>query len=85
MRPATLSLPFGAGSTGYAVTGAPLGVFYGRLVTAFSCGRQTEGPEVALTIDGAPPPGPRAPNPAPGTAPSLPELAGAAVIEQLAR
>ena len=29
------------------------------MVTAFSCGAQTMGPEVALTIDGAPPPGPR--------------------------
>ena len=63
--PVSASLPFGPNQTGYAVTGAPLGVFYGKLVTAFSCGQQTHGPEQALTIDGAPPPGPRTPNPAP--------------------
>jgi hypothetical protein len=53
--PVSASLPFGPNQTGYAVTGAPLGVFYGKLVTAFSCGQQTSGPEVVLTIDGAPP------------------------------
>ena len=70
--PTTLSLPFGPATTGYAVTGAPLGVFYGRMVSAFSCGAQTVGPEVAVTIDGAPPPGPRTPNPAPGQRLPLP-------------
>ena len=70
--PTTLSLPFGPATTGYAVTGAPLGVFYGRMVSAFSCGAQTIGPEVAVTIDGAPPPGPRTPNPAPGQRLPLP-------------
>ena len=73
--PVTASLPFGPNQTGYAVTGAPLGVFYGKLVTAFSCGQQTPGPEVALTIDGAPPPGPRAAEPGGRTAAALP-LAG---------
>ena len=71
----TVSLPLGPGSTGYAVTGAPLGVFHGRLVTAFACGQETVGPEVTVTIDGAPPPGPRTPEPGPGTAAALP-LAG---------
>jgi hypothetical protein len=67
-----VSLPLGPGSTGYTVTGAPLGVFYGRLVTAFPCGELTTGPEIALTVDGAPPPGPRTPNPAPGQRLPLP-------------
>jgi hypothetical protein len=81
---AKVSLPFGPASTGYAVTGAPLGVHYGRLVTSFSCGSQTVGPEVALTIDGAPPPGPRTPNPAPGQ--QLPfRSQDGAIVSQLAR
>jgi hypothetical protein len=82
--PATLSQTFGPASAGFAVTGAPLGVFYGRLVTSFSCGTQTVGPEVAVTIDGAPPPGPRTPNPAPGQ--QLPfRSQDGAVVSQLAR
>jgi hypothetical protein len=81
--PATLSQPFGPGVGRWSVPGAPLGTFYGRLVSAFSCGAQTAGPEVPFTIDGAPPPGPRAPNPAPGTRLPFPSW-GAAVVEQLA-
>ena len=69
---------------GIAITGAPLGVFYGRMVTSFSCGAQTMGPEVALTIDGAPPPGPRSPNPAPGQRLPFRSQDGA-IVAQLAR
>ena len=83
--PRTLSLDLrSALRSGYAITGAPLGVFYGRMVTAFSCGSQTVGPEVALTIDGAPPPGPRSPNPAPGQRLPFRSQDGA-VVAQLAR
>ena len=82
--PVTASLPFGPNQTGYAVTGAPLGVFYGKLVTAFSCGQQTPGPEVALTIDGAPPPGPRTPDPAAGQRLPFRSQDGA-IVSQLAR
>ena len=82
--PVTLSLPFGGNATSYAVTGAPLGVFYGKLTTSFSCGQQTVGPETTLTIDGAPPPGPRSPNPAPGQ--QLPfRSQDGAIVSQLAR
>lgn len=82
--PVQASLPFGPAATGYALTGAPLGVYYGRLVSAFSCGAQTVGPEVALTIDGAPPRGPRTPNPAPGQRLPFRSQDGA-VVAQLAR
>jgi hypothetical protein len=78
-----VSLPVGPGASSHALTGAPLGVFYGRLVTAFSCGQQTAGPEVTLSIDGAPPPGPRAPNPAPGQRLPFPAW-GQGVVQQLA-
>jgi hypothetical protein len=82
--PATLSIPVGPGASGYATAGAPLGTFYGRLVTAFSCGTTTVGPETTLTIDGLPPPGPRSPNPAAGQ--RLPFRAqDGAIVEQLAR
>ncbi|MDH4063240.1 MAG: fibronectin type III domain-containing protein [Acidobacteriota bacterium] len=80
--PVTLSQPFGPGASGWNVTGAPLGVFYGKLVSAFSCGSQSTGPEVTITIDGAPPPGPRTPNPAPGQRLPLPDMRG--VVSQLA-
>ncbi len=40
----SVACPLGRPPPGYAVTGAPLGVFYGRLVTAFSCGAQTWDP-----------------------------------------
>jgi hypothetical protein len=80
----SVSLPFGPGATGYAVTGAPLGVFYGTLHTAFSCGSQTPGPETILTIDGAPPPGPRSPNPGPGQRLPFRSQDGA-IVAQLAR
>jgi hypothetical protein len=82
--PATLSLPFGPATTSYAVTGAPLGVYYGNLVTTFSCGQQTAGPEVTLTIDGAPPAGPRTPNPAPGERLPFRSQDGG-IVSQLAR
>jgi hypothetical protein len=81
--PTTLSLPFGPATTSYAVTGAPLGVYYGRLVSAFSCGQATVGPEVTLTIDGTPPPGPRAADPPPGQRLPFPSW-GEGVVNQLA-
>lgn len=66
------------------INNAPLGSFYGKLTTQFSCGSVTTGPEQAFTIDGAAPPGPRAPNPAAGQRLSEPNW-GAAVVAQLAR
>jgi hypothetical protein len=72
----------GAGASGWNVSGAPLGVFYGKLHSSFACGSQAAGPEVTITIDGAPPPGPRTPNPPPGQRLPLPN--GASVINQLA-
>jgi hypothetical protein len=45
---------------------APLGIYQATLTTAFACGGVTVGPPTTLTVDGAPPPGPRTPNPAPG-------------------
>ncbi len=80
--PATLSQPFGPTTGRWGVSGAPLGTFYGRLVSAFSCGSQSAGPEVAFTIDGAPPPGPRSPNPPAGQ--RLPFRNDGGVIDRLA-
>jgi hypothetical protein len=64
---------------------APLGT-YALSVKAFtSCGGQSPDNPVTLVNDGAPPPGPRTPDPAPGTLiPSLPGY-GAGVVEDLAR
>jgi hypothetical protein len=79
----TYRAPVGGNSTSFAVRNAPLGNFYGRMITAFSCGTTTQGPDVPFTIDGAPPPGPRAPNPAPGTRLPFPSW-GAGIVQQLA-
>jgi|GEM_PF-1428852 len=81
--PVTYAMDAGPNTTRVAVTGAPLGTFYGRLVSSFACGAQTPGPEVALNIDGAPPPGPRAADPPPGQRLPFPGW-GAGVVEQLA-
>lgn len=52
---------------------APLGIYQATLTTAFACpGGVTVGPPTTLTVDGAPPPGPRTPNPAPGQRLALP-------------
>lgn len=64
--PVVLSQAFAPGSSMLSVTGAPIGTFYGKLTTGFSCGTQSTGTEQAIVVDGAPPPGPRAPDPAPG-------------------
>ncbi len=80
--PIEASLPTGGASA--TVTNAPLGTFYGKLTAAFACGTQSQGPETTVVLDGAPPPGPRAPNPAPGTQLPFPNF-GRAVVEQLAR
>jgi hypothetical protein len=79
--PVTYSQGIPANRTRFDVTGAPLGTFYGKLVTAFSCGSQSAGPEVAFTIDGAPPPGPRAANPPAGQRLPLPNMTS--VVQQL--
>lgn len=81
---ATLSVPVAPNAGRWATSGAPLGTFYGKVVAQFSCGSASAGPEQGFTIDGAPPPGPRAPNPAPGQRLPLPAY-GAGIIEQLAR
>jgi hypothetical protein len=81
--PVSLSQALGAGATQFTVRSAPLGTFYGRLVTGFSCGSASAGPEVAFTVDGAPPQGPRAPDPAPGTRLSFPSWGGG-IVSQLA-
>lgn len=82
--PITFSQPLGGNASRFSVTNAPLGVFYGTLTTMFSCGSQATGAETTITIDGAPPPGPRAPNPPPGQRLGFPNW-GAGVVEQLAR
>jgi hypothetical protein len=66
-----------------AVSGVPLGTFYSRLTASFACGSQTQGPEVTLNINGAPPPGPRADNPPAGQLLGFPSW-GASVVNQLA-
>jgi len=77
------SQPVGANASRFAATNVGNGVYYGRMTTWFSCGQQSTGPEVTITVDGAPPPGPRAPNPAPGTRLPLPGW-GADIVRQLA-
>ncbi len=72
----------GGNSSHYYVTNAPLGEFTGSMTTVFSCGSQAAGTPVSFTLDGAPPPGPRAPNPAPGQ--RLPLINRIGVINQLA-
>lgn len=65
---------------------APLGVYQASLTTVFACGQSSVGPQTTITVDGAPPPGPRAPNPPPGQL--IPDHTigwGAGVIEHLAR
>jgi hypothetical protein len=76
-------IPLGPGATSLTVNNAPLGVYYGRLSTRFTCGSQAAGPEGTLNIDGSPPPGPRAPDPAPGQRLPFPNW-GQGVIQQLA-
>jgi hypothetical protein len=51
---------------------APLGIYQATLTTAFGCGGVTVGPPAPITVDGAPPPGPRMPNPQPGQQLPLP-------------
>ena len=82
--PIAYSQPLGPNQGRFAIPNAPFGTYYGRLTTAFSCGSTAQGPEVSFTVDGAPPPGPRAPNPAPGQRLPFPGF-GRAIVEQLAR
>ncbi|MBL8135512.1 MAG: hypothetical protein JNL48_02740 [Acidobacteria bacterium] len=64
---------------------APLGTYELSVKAFTSCGGQSPDNPVTLVNDGAPPPGPRTPDPAPGTLiPSLPGY-GAGVVEDLAR
>lgn len=65
------------------VSGAPLGVYQATLTTAFACGQTSVGPLATITVDGAPPPGQRSPNPPPGQL--LPFRNDGGVVEQLAR
>jgi hypothetical protein len=78
-----------SGSVNYAgnvgsdrVPRAPLGLYQATLTTGFSCGQSTVGPVASINVDGAPPPGPRRPNPAPGTLLPVPNMSH--VVEQLA-
>ncbi|MCC7240307.1 MAG: fibronectin type III domain-containing protein, partial [Acidobacteria bacterium] len=80
--PITLSQGVPANQSGLSASSVPLGVYYGTLTTGFSCGQESTGPETAITVDGAPPPGPRTPNPAPGQRLSLPNMSS--VVNQLA-
>jgi hypothetical protein len=85
--PIIASMPVGGNTNVVSVTGAPLGVFYGTVTAAFTCGAQTTGPETVITIDGNPPPNrPRTPNP-PGPTPPhyLPLPNRASVVDELAR
>lgn len=77
-----VSLPFGPTTTRYNAFGVGNGVYYGRLTSVFTCGSQSEGPEIPITVDGAPPPGPRTPDPAPGTLLPLPNMSS--MVRQLA-
>lgn len=81
--PVTLTQNVAANASRWSTSGAPLGIFYGTLTTMFSCGSQSTGAESTITIDGAPPPGPRAPNPAPGGRLPFPNWGGA-IVSQLA-
>lgn len=81
--PPLASVPLGANTTRFSTNNVANGVYYGRLTTYFTCGSQSEGPEIPITVDGAPPPGPRAPDPAPGQALPFPNWGGA-VVAQLA-
>ena len=63
---APLTVPLAANASRFVVPNAPFGNFTGTLTTAFACGQQATGPVVPFVLDGSPPPGPRAPNPAPG-------------------
>ncbi|MEZ5284064.1 MAG: hypothetical protein R2712_04490 [Vicinamibacterales bacterium] len=80
--PPSLTQGFAPGTTRLTVNQAPLGVFYGKLTTGFSCGSETTGPEVAITIDGAPPAGPRTPNPPAGQRLGLPNMSS--LVNQVA-
>jgi hypothetical protein len=51
---------------------APLGIYQATLTTGFGCGQSSVGPPTTITVDGAPPPGPRTPNPPPGQRLGLP-------------
>lgn len=75
---------FPANQTSLAVPGTPLGVYQASLTTSFACGQSTVGPQTTITVDGAPPPGPRSPNPPPGQLLPFRHQDGA-VIERLAR
>ncbi|MCC7125109.1 MAG: hypothetical protein IT178_09680 [Acidobacteria bacterium] len=77
------SQTFAANAGNWSITGAPLGTFHAKLTTAVSCGQQATSAEKPIVLDGAPPPGPRAPNPAPGQRLPFPSW-GEAVVEQLA-
>jgi hypothetical protein len=66
----TSNIPGNVGSV--TVSRAPLGVYAATLTTYFACGQATAGPAAAITVDGAPPPGPRTPNPPPGQRLGLP-------------
>ncbi len=58
--------------TAVTVPVAPLGIYQATLTTQFSCGQTSVGPETTITVDGAPPPGPRTPNPPAGQRLPLP-------------
>lgn len=81
--PPLASVPLDANTTRFSTNNVANGVYHGRLTTYFTCGSASEGPEIPITVDGAPPPGPRAPDPAPGQALPFPNWGGA-VVEQLA-
>ncbi|HVG86445.1 MAG TPA: hypothetical protein VM820_18100 [Vicinamibacterales bacterium] len=62
-----------AGNVGsVTVPRVPLGVYAATLTTYFACGLATAGPAATITVDGAPPPGPRTPNPPAGERLPLP-------------
>lgn len=64
----------GVGYASYAV----------RVTANVTCGAQSAAGETTFVVDGAPPSGPRTPNPAPGQRLSLPSY-GAGVVRQLAQ
>ena len=75
-------IPVPGNASRHSVIGAPLGTFYGKMTTVFACGSQATGAEVPFTLDGAPPPGPRAANPPPGGRLGLPNRFS--VVQQVA-
>jgi hypothetical protein len=66
------SATYGGNVGSATVPRAPLGIYQATLTTAFGCGQSTVGPPTTITVDGAPPPGPRTDNPLPGQRLGLP-------------